>query len=53
MNSNVEMLEMTSNKLEQEIKRLIKRAQMEVLEVCSKEYNFDINAAMLLLVGAG
>ena len=45
---NVEL----SNKLEGEMKRLIIRAQMEVLEVCAKEYNFDINAAMLL-VGAG
>ena len=31
---------------------LIKKAQREVLEVCAKEYNFDINAAMLLLGGS-
>jgi hypothetical protein len=41
-----------SNKLETEMRKLLNKARMEVLEVCSKEYNFDINAAMLL-VGAG
>lgn len=46
--NNVEL----SKNVEREIKRLINRAQKEVLEVCAKEYNFDINAAMLL-VGAG
>ena len=44
--------EMMSQSLEREMRRLIIRAQKEVLEVCSKEYNFDINAAMLL-VNAG
>ena len=46
--TNVEL----SNKLEMDMRKLIIRAQKEVLEVCSKEYNFDINAAMLL-VNAG
>ena len=46
--TNVEL----SNKLEMDMRKIIKKAQMEVLEVCSKEYNFDINAAMLL-VNAG
>jgi hypothetical protein len=41
-----------SENVEREIKKLIKKAQMEVLEVCAKEYNFDIKAAMLL-IGAG
>ncbi len=45
MMNNVEL----SNQLEMEIKKIIKKARMEVLEVCSKEYNFDINAAMLLV----
>ena len=48
---NVES-EMITSALEIEIKKLIKKAQMEVLEVCAKEYNFDINMAMLL-IGAG
>ena len=52
--NNVELVEseMITSTIEREIKRLINRAQKEVLEVCAKEYNFDINAAMLL-VGAG
>ena len=45
---NVEL----SNQLETEMRKLINKARMEVLEVCSREYKFDINAAMLL-VGAG
>ena len=48
-NEESEMLTLT---LEMEMRKIIKKAQMEVLEVCSKEYNFDINAAMLL-VNAG
>ena len=44
--------EMLTSSLEREMRKLIKRAQREVLEVCAKEYNFDINAAMLL-VNAG
>jgi hypothetical protein len=52
--NNVELVEseMITSTIERDIKRLINRAQKEVLEVCAKEYNFDINAAMLL-VGAG
>ena len=52
--NNVELVEseMITSTIEREIKRLINRAQKEVLEVCAKEYNFDINAAMLL-VNAG
>jgi len=46
---NNEMLTLT---IEREMIKLIIRAQKEVLEVCAKEYNFDINAAMLL-VNAG
>ena len=45
---NVEL----SNQLETDMRKLINKARMEVLEVCSREYKFDINAAMLL-VGAG
>ena len=44
--------EMLTSTLEREMRKLINKAQKEVLEVCSKEYNFDINAAMLL-VNAG
>ena len=52
--NNVELVEseMITSTIEREIKRLINKARKEVLEVCAKEYNFDINAAMLL-VGAG
>jgi hypothetical protein len=44
--------EMLTSTLEREMRKIIIRAQREVLEVCAKEYNFDINAAMLL-VNAG
>ena len=52
--NNVKMVEseMITSTLEREIKRLIIRAQKEVVEVCAKEYNFDIKLAMLL-IGAG
>ena len=46
--TNVEL----SNQIEGEMRKLINKARKEVLEVCAKEYNFDINAAMLL-VNAG
>ena len=46
--TNVEL----SNQIEGEMRKLINKARMEVLEVCAKEYKFDINAAMLL-VNAG
>ncbi|MEI6107941.1 MAG: hypothetical protein WCR49_13135 [Opitutae bacterium] len=53
MNANMMIeSEMLTSTLEREMRKLIKRAQKEVLEVCSKEYNIDINAAMLL-VNAG
>jgi len=53
-NVNVEIMqsEMLTLTLEREMRKLIKKAQKEVLEVCAKEYKFDINAA-LLLVNAG
>jgi len=53
-NVNVEIMqsEMLTLTLDREMRKLIKRAQKEVLEVCAKEYKFDINAAMLL-VNAG
>ena len=47
---NVEMMTMT---LEREMRKLIMKAQKEVLEVCAKEYKFDINAAMLLVNAGG
>jgi hypothetical protein len=53
MNANMMIeSEMLTSTLETEMRKLLNKARMEVLEVCSKEYNFDINAAMLL-VGAG
>ena len=48
----IESEKLTST-LEREMRKLIKKAQMEVLEVCAKEYNFDINAAMLLVNAGG
>jgi hypothetical protein len=53
MNANMMIeSEMLTSTLEREMRKIIIRAQREVLEVCAKEYNFDINAAMLL-VNAG
>ena len=53
MNANMmNESEMLTSTLEREMRKIIMRAQREVLEVCAKEYNFDINAAMLL-VNAG
>ena len=53
MNANMMIeSEMLTSTLEREMRKLIMKAQKEVLEVCAKEYNFDINAAMLL-VNAG
>ena len=52
MNTNVNVEIMQSEMITKGVLNLIKRAQKEVLEVCAKEYNFDINAAMLL-VNAG
>ena len=53
MNANMMIeSEMLTSTLERDMRKLIMRVQREVLEVCAKEYNFDINAAMLL-VNAG
>jgi hypothetical protein len=53
MNANMMIeSEMLTSTLEREMRKLIMRAQREVLEVCAKEYKIDINAAMLL-VNAG
>ena len=50
MNANMMIeSEMLTSTLEREMRKLIMKAQKEVLEVCAKEYNFDINAAMLLV----
>jgi hypothetical protein len=53
MNANMIESEMLTSTLEREMRKLIIRAQKEVLEVCAKEYNFDINAAMLLVNAGG
>jgi hypothetical protein len=53
MNANMIESEMLTSTLEREMRKLINKARMEVLEVCSKEYNFDINAAMLLVNAGG
>ena len=48
MNANMmNESEMLTSTLEREMRKIIMRAQREVLEVCAKEYNFDINAARL------
>ena len=58
MNSNVNVNEMMMNvdvnqsDLITSLLKLIKKSQKEAIEVCAKEYNFDIDAAMRL-VGTG
>jgi len=53
MNAMNNESEMITSRLEGEMRKLIIKAQREVVEVCAKEYNFDINAAMLLVNAGG
>ena len=46
-NENVEM--MNQSEIITGILKMIKKSQREAIEVCSKEYKFDINAAMMLI----